>query len=405
MSQVPAQNAKEKPATTRNKTVLSSAIVLYFVICFEILIMISPFAGFFYSAFNPFLLGLASNDATRWLSAFFFVHLMVPPDFFLKFIRVAGSVLFTLGITVFFICALQVYASKFFKTGPALKGLYSRIRHPQYLFLGVSGIGLAILWPRFLVVALWIAMMLVYYLLARDEERRMRKQFPETYPRYMETSGMFLPKGLEQAIGFSTVAGRLAVFLAVSAMALGGAFLLRDYTVNHLPLWKSSNIVALPIVPDDRRMLDHRMSDILQLDAVKSRLKPDQSYLVYMVPPGYIMQGLIGDTGGDWQLYKQHHSISMITDWIIHPFGHLEGGHHGHMGAPPADGGMTSGFVRRLIFVKVNEPLSKAGDAFAINAVRTPDFMIDIDVHELSVREVKTLPRETAWGRVPTPSF
>jgi len=38
------------------KAILNSAIVLYFVICFEIVIMISPFAGFFYSAFNPVLL-------------------------------------------------------------------------------------------------------------------------------------------------------------------------------------------------------------------------------------------------------------------------------------------------------------------------------------------------------------
>ncbi len=42
---------------SKTKAVLNSAIVLYFVICFEILIMISPFAGFFYSAFNPVLLG------------------------------------------------------------------------------------------------------------------------------------------------------------------------------------------------------------------------------------------------------------------------------------------------------------------------------------------------------------
>ena len=60
----------------KSKAVLSGAIVLYFVICLEILIMISPFAGFFYSAFNPFLLGLAKYPATRWLSSFFFVHLV-----------------------------------------------------------------------------------------------------------------------------------------------------------------------------------------------------------------------------------------------------------------------------------------------------------------------------------------
>ncbi len=37
---------------TRTKVALSSAIALYFLVGFEILIMISPFAGVFYSAFN-----------------------------------------------------------------------------------------------------------------------------------------------------------------------------------------------------------------------------------------------------------------------------------------------------------------------------------------------------------------
>jgi len=64
---------------SKSKTLLSSAIVLYFVVCFEILIMISPFASFFYSAFSPFLVGLAKYRATGWLSAFFFTHMVVPP--------------------------------------------------------------------------------------------------------------------------------------------------------------------------------------------------------------------------------------------------------------------------------------------------------------------------------------
>ena len=235
----------------QKKAILSSAIVLYFVICLEILIMISPFAGFFYSAFNPFLLGLAKYPATRWLSSFFFVHLIAPPNGLLQFLRIMGSVLFVAGLAVFFVCALQVYASKFLKTGPALKALYSVIRHPQYLSLAVSGIGLAILWPRFLVVVLWIVMVLVYYLLAKDEERRMLKQFPESYQKYMETSGMFLPKRIEQSLGFSTTGGRAALFVLLSSFAIGGAFLLRDYTITHLPLWSESNVAVLPIMPQD----------------------------------------------------------------------------------------------------------------------------------------------------------
>ena len=389
----------------QKKTILSSAIVLYFVICLEILIMISPFAGFFYSAFNPFLLGLARYPATRWLSSFFFVHLVAPPNGFLQFLRVMGSVLFVTGIVVFLVCALQVYASKFLKTGPALKALYSVIRHPQYLSLAISGVGLAILWPRFLVVVLWIGMVLVYYLLAKDEERRMLKQFPEPYQKYMESSGMFLPKRIEQSLGFSTTAGKVVLFVLLSSFALGGAFLLRDYTIAHLPLWSESNVAVLPIMPQDEPMLEHRMAYILNLEEVKSKLHGGESYLVYFMPPKYVMQGLIGDTGGDWQLYKQHHTISMITDFILHPSGHMAG-HSMHGDASHSEHGMESATVRRLIFVTVSGATTgKKFDPFAVNAIRKPEFMIDVDVHDLQVLASKDLPVETAWGGLPTPTF
>jgi hypothetical protein len=96
---------------SKTKAILNSAIVLYFLICFEILIMISPFAGFFYSAFDPVLLGLANHWATKWLSAFFFTHMVVPPNTPLKMLRVMGSILFLLGIGIFLICAIQVYSA------------------------------------------------------------------------------------------------------------------------------------------------------------------------------------------------------------------------------------------------------------------------------------------------------
>ncbi len=392
----------------KGKAFLKSAIVLYFIICFEILIMISPFAGFFYSAFNPLLLGLAKYRATKWLSSFFFTHMVVPPNGFLKAVRVTGSVLFALGLMVFLVCAVQVYASKFFRKGrPVLEGLYSSVRHPQYLGLGIAGIGLAILWPRFLVVVLWLAMVLVYYLLAKDEEARMVGQHPETYRAYMARTGMFLPKRIEGWVSFSTARGKIGLFLAVSAFAIGGAFLLRGYTVNHLPLWTGSNVVALAVLPEDEPMMDHRMGDILKVEEVKSRLAGNGAYLAYFLPTDYVMQGLIADTGGDWQLYKRHHSIGRFADWVFHPFSHLGGGHHSVYGpAGHPEHGMAGGSVRRLIFVKVSGvSVAKAPNAFAINATRTPAFMVDLDVHSLSVLDVSSLPTETAWGKVPTPSF
>jgi protein-S-isoprenylcysteine O-methyltransferase Ste14 len=392
---------------SKSKTFLNSAIVLYFVVCFEILIMISPFAGFFYSAFSPFLLGLAKYRATSWLSAFFFTHMVVPPNDFLKFVRILGSVLFSAGIVLFLICALQVYASKFLRRGPAITGLYSLIRHPQYVALATAGAGLAILWPRFLVLVLWLVMVLVYYLLARDEEGRMQKQHPEAYRDYMQRTGMFLPRYIENTVPLSSAASRTAAFLLLAVFVMGGAFLLRRYTVDHLPLRMDSKVVALAVLAEDKEMMQHRMGDVLNLEQIKSRLEPNQSYLVYFLPTNYVMQGLIADTGGDWQLYKRHHTISRFGDWIFHPFTHLggshasafePGGHSHHMAG--------EGAVRRLIFVKISATsVTKPADAFSLGATRTPDFMIDVDVHSLTVLGTKNLPVETAWGKVPTPTF
>jgi protein-S-isoprenylcysteine O-methyltransferase Ste14 len=265
----------------RAKAFLNSAVVLYFIICFEILIMISPFAGLFYSAFNPVLLGLGKYRATQWLSAFFFTHMVVPPNGFLKGVRATGSVLFALGLAVFLVCAVQVYTSKFFKKGrPVWEGLYCSVRHPQYLGLGIAGIGLAVLWPRFLVVVLWLAMVLVYYLLAKDEEARMMKQHAATYAAYMARTGMFLPRRIESSVSFSTTRSRIALFLAASSAAIGGAFLLRSYTVNHLPLWTDGSVVALAVFPEDAPMMDQRMGDIVKVEEVKSRLAENGAYLV-----------------------------------------------------------------------------------------------------------------------------
>ena len=47
----------------------------------------------------------------------------------------------------------RAHQPKILKWGIADKGLYRIIRHPQYLALGIWGVGMSILWPRFLVLA------------------------------------------------------------------------------------------------------------------------------------------------------------------------------------------------------------------------------------------------------------
>jgi protein-S-isoprenylcysteine O-methyltransferase Ste14 len=393
------------------KTLLRSALVLYFVIAFEVLIMISPFAGFFYSVFNPVLLKLAGNSATRWLSAFYLPHMVLPQDRFLQFVRVMGSVLFVVGMAVFFVCAAQIYTAKLTKKGAVLKGLYSYIRHPQYLGLGIAGLGLSILWPRFLTIVLWLLMSLVYYFLARDEERRMLNAHEITYRQYMNKTGMFLPRNMEQLLIPSSRMGKVVLALGFIVIVMGAAFLLRSYTISHLTLWtKAQNVTGVAILPEDGFKMDHRMGDILELTEVKERLKDNKQYLVYFIPQDYIMQGMIADTGGDWKLYEQHHSLSMITDWVFHPFRHLREGHHAMHGGMHAHqqtgGGMEQGVVRRLIFLSIEDvDVKTPSDLFAINALRVPQFMADVEVHTMQLLDVKELPHGSGWGSVPTPVF
>ena len=404
---------EEAGAGTRSHPILGGVVLLYFVIALEVLVMISPFAAFFYAVFNPVLLFLARSPATRWLAAFFLPHMVLPPGLFLKAIRVAGSVLFVAGTIAFLVCAGQVYARKLFQRGPASGGLYRWIRHPQYLALALAGLGLAILWPRFLTIVLWTVMVGLYALLARDEERRMVKQFRGVYSEYRERTGMFLPRGLE-ALGRRFLPGSpllrpTLAFATLVAVTVGGAFALRAYTVARLPLWSSGRVTALAILPGDGPMLEHRTGDVLELPELKARLaRTPGPVLVYVVPREYVMQGMIADTGPEWRLYEHHQTMAMIADWIFHPFRHLQGGHamH-HAGGAPAAGTPPDGAIRRLIFLSVETPREEATSAslFAINAARTPRFLADVDMHELAVLETRDLKAGTGWGDVPTPLF
>jgi len=395
---------------TKN-ALLRSSIVLYFMIAFEVLIMISPFAGFFYSVYNPVLLKLAAHPSTRWLSAFYLPHMILPQDWLLQFIRVMGSVLFVIGIVVFLVCAIQIYTAKFAKKGAVLGGLYAYIRHPQYLALGIAGLGLSILWPRFLTIVLWLIMTIVYYFLAKDEERRMLNSHEETYRAYMNKTGMFLPRNIEQLIEPSSGLKKAALIIGLVAIVLGCAVLLRAYTISTLTIWTSArNVSAVAILPEDGFKMDHRMADILALTDVKARLEDGKHYLVYFLPQNYIMQGMIADTGGDWKLYEQHHSISMITDWVFHPYRHLREGHHAmHGGMHMQHEGAAASHddvIRRLIFLSIEDiAVNKQADLFSINALRVPQFMVDVDVHNGRLLDIKELSHGSGWGTVPTPVF
>ena len=205
----------------------------------EVLIMISPFAGFFYSSvqFEP-LLGLFSQSAwTAWLDGFFLNHSVVTTSALLEWQRKIGVFLFVAGLAGFFVSAFQVYGNKIARRGVATGLLYRFVRHPQYLCLGVAGWGLLTMWPRFLLLGFWITMLFLYAGLVRFEERRMEERFGEAYRSFAATRGAFLPGSPVRRL-FEATLGKLrpralgwaAAYLFCLVLAFSLGFALRAYT-------------------------------------------------------------------------------------------------------------------------------------------------------------------------------
>ncbi|MGO9118489.1 MAG: methyltransferase family protein [Desulfomonilaceae bacterium] len=416
------------------KIAARGGIIAFFIMAFEVMIMISPFAFFFYSVFNPIFAWLDQHTATRWLTSFFLPHMILPPTVPLKVIRIAGSFLFVIGLVGFLACALQVYMGKIFKWGIAAKGLYAYIRHPQYLFLGVWGVGLVILWPRFIVLATLSLMFILYYFLAKDEERRMLGQHGDTYREYMEHTGMFFPFSLASRFRFVTDwipnPGLKNVLVPVSivVVVLGAGFLCRSLTVHSLPLATEKNLTLLPILPEDWRYSAKLLEGIIQGSASHKMgfIRDGRSYLGYVMPADYVMQGMIADTGSRSHLFKQHHTVAMITDWVLHPFEHLRRPPSAHMAKmhnvdpsvarrhhcpleiddPSLD--CSNCPYRRVIIVEIRDdhqgPVS-GSDVVGFNTNRIPVGFVNINTLTGDIIDAKEVKKSTAWKDVPTPAI
>jgi uncharacterized membrane protein len=356
------------------------------------------------------------------LTAFFLPHMTVPHDRFLVMLRILGSVLLIGGMTGFIVCAAQVYLGKIFSPGIATMGLYGILRHPQYSSLALAALGLAIMWPRFLTLVLFGVMLFLYYVLSRDEERRMAAQYGERYIAYRNRTGMFLPRPVESI--FVSVGGYKGntpflrvvagfVFLIVVFVSIG--FTLRGYTIRSLPMIRVDGVDVICISPIDASIAATLVPAVLADSAVRTRMpKPgddsDRRVLAYFLPVDYVMQGMIANTGDEWKLSEQHATIKVIKEYIVHPFSHLTRGHVEHLAGIVHSREMyaVNAMKRRVIFVEVRgngSPLASQYDDFRINAKREPLFFVDVHLQTADILQVRDTPTGTDWGTVPTPMF
>lgn len=85
---------------------------------------------------------------------------------------------------------------KIYKTKDKLviTGIYSYVRHPQYLGFLLLTLGMNFIWMAISTLLMWPILAFLYYRLAKEEEKQLQKKFEEDFQRYKKTVPMFFPR-------------------------------------------------------------------------------------------------------------------------------------------------------------------------------------------------------------------
>jgi protein-S-isoprenylcysteine O-methyltransferase Ste14 len=162
-------------------TVLTKILTLFVIL--EPIWMLLPFAGFLYgSVFHIQVLN--QNPYTAWLTHFVFPVLSL---------GLTGPILIVVGFVLFLVGAAQIYWAKIRRSGLVTRGLYSFVRHPQYISLTLFGLGVLLTWGRAITFIAFFVMMFLYYYLTKSEERTCIRIFGDEYERYRERTSFIIP--------------------------------------------------------------------------------------------------------------------------------------------------------------------------------------------------------------------
>jgi len=73
-------------------------------------------------------------------------------------------------------------------------GLYSYIRHPQYLGFLLITLGMNIQWLTIIMLAIWPVLVVLYYKLSKTEEREAEEKYGEEFLKYKRSVPGFIPR-------------------------------------------------------------------------------------------------------------------------------------------------------------------------------------------------------------------
>jgi protein-S-isoprenylcysteine O-methyltransferase Ste14 len=251
------------------------------------IIMVTPFAAYFYSVYTPLFHGLEQSTATAWLPQFFLPHLAHTKIPVFRGFEWIGAILALVGIVGFIACAIQLYYGKFVKKQLVSGGLYARVRHPQYLLLIIAGAGLLLLWPRFFILVTYLMMLGLYYILARHEEATIKHLYGSATDDYLARVPMFNPFSSRSQTKTAVPTSRsntLYAWLAVVAVSIVLAFGLRAVAVSQLYTVQSQspNVTALSFRAMSNDAINATIESVLVTPSLRMLLEQDTDIALFM---------------------------------------------------------------------------------------------------------------------------
>jgi len=106
-------------------------------------------------------------------------------------IHLISNIIIFMGFYLIYKGWVLVYRSK----GERLvtEGIYSRVRHPQYVGIFLITIGFLIQWPSITTLIMWPILTYAYYRLSMKEERSMEEKYGREFLEYKERVPAFVP--------------------------------------------------------------------------------------------------------------------------------------------------------------------------------------------------------------------
>lgn len=361
----------------------------YLLVVLEVLYMSTPFAIYFYSVYNPGLTFFNSNPYFAWLSSFFLPHIVVETSStFINLHNWIGGIIAVVSFGCFCVGAAQVYYHKLAHKGPVTGGVYNVIRHPQYTAWAICGFGMLLVWPRYTVLMMYVAMLFAYYFLARSEERECEQKYGQAYAAYKERTAMFLPIRIPFAkrlpsLPRSSVLRFLAIltlYIVTVSAAIGVANGLKNWSLDSLYGYYTPHSAYVSISKIDPVTLENIAAIAMQDVAVQNRLAAaipsrNAKFINYVLPTTWNVPEIPMNPVG-----AGHHENPQVYD--------------------------RSQYRVVITRAEVRSEIQPAGRSILVNTLRRiPLLEIVVDLNRQAVVSIQNPTQDYRYDNVPVPVF